>query len=162
MPEIRERGKVVGIYTAHKRGEPTEWNELVHVIPGLGIEGDRYFQVSGISDPSPKTGRQITLIELEAIEDMCRDGIQIAQDQTRRNIITQGISLNDLIGKVFTVGSVELLGIRLCEPCDYLASRTDPRVMQSMAHRGGLRADILTDGYIHINDLITISSMEKT
>ena len=45
--------------------------------------------------------------------------------------------------------------MRLCEPCNYLASRTDPRVLHSMVHRGGLRAEIITEGIIHINDIIT-------
>lgn len=148
-------GKVVGIYIAPQRGEPTEWVEQVHVICGCGIEGDRYFRQPGELDDQPKTGRQLTLIEVETIEAMCQDGIQITPDKTRRNIISRGISLNSLVGKEFVIGTIRLRGVRLCEPCDYLASKTDPRVVHSMAHRGGLRADILTDGFIHIDDLIT-------
>ena len=148
-------GNVIGIYISPHRGEPTVSVEHVHVIPGKGIEGDRYFQTPGMKDALTRTGRQLTLIEQESIEAMCQDGVQISPGETRRNLITQGIALNDLVGKRFFVGQIELLGIRLCEPCDYLASRTDPRVKQSMAHRGGLRVDILSEGYIHINDFIT-------
>jgi MOSC domain-containing protein YiiM len=148
-------GNVVGIYISPRRGEPTIWVEQIHVIPGCGIEGDRYFRLPGTPNDHPKTGRELTLVELEAIEAMCREGLQISPDQTRRNIITRGIALNDLVGKQFSVGIIRLLGIRLCEPCDYLAGKTDPRVVQSMSHRGGLRADILTDGFIRLNDLIT-------
>ncbi len=148
-------GKVVGIYIAAHRGEPTEWVEQVRVIPGKGIEGDRYFRSHDTPDANPRTGREITLVEMEAIEAMCRDGIQISPDQTRRNIVTRGISLNDLVGREFIVGEIRLRGVRLCEPCEYLASRTDPRILQSMSHQGGLRADIVSAGHIHFNDLIT-------
>lgn len=155
-------GKVVGIYIAPHRGEPTISVEQVHVIPGRGIEGDRYFRKSASRDASARTGRELTLIELEAIESMRRDGIQISSDKTRRNVITQGISLNELVGKIFTVGKIQLRGIRLCEPCDYLASRTDPNLKQAMYHHGGLRTDILSEGFIYINDPISISPMEST
>jgi MOSC domain-containing protein YiiM len=64
------------------------------------------------------------------------------------------------VDKNFSVGAIQLRGIRLCEPCDYLAGRTDPRVKLSMTHRGGLRADILSEGIIHIDDPIIPSSQE--
>jgi MOSC domain-containing protein YiiM len=151
-------GRVIGIYIAPQRGKPTVWVEQAHVIPGHGIEGDRYFQEPGIRHGITRTGRELTLIEMEAIESMCQDGVNISPDKTRRNIITHGVSLNDLVGKKFSVGEIQLLGIRLCEPCDYLASRTDPKIKQSMTHRGGLRADILTEGFIRINDPILASA----
>ncbi len=150
-------GKVVGIYIASHRGDPTLWVEQIHVIPGGGIEGDRYFVLPGTPVDQPKTGRELTLIEIEAIEAMCQEGVNISADRTRRNIITHGIALNDLAGEVFMVGKIRLRGVRLCEPCNYLANQTDPRLLQSMAHRGGLRADILTEGFITLNDLITTS-----
>jgi MOSC domain-containing protein YiiM len=57
---------------------------------------------------------------------------------------------------LFFIGNIQLRGVRLCEPCQYLADRTDPRILKAMAHRGGLRADIITEGNIHIDDTITI------
>ena len=54
----------------------------------------------------------------------------------------------------FFIGEIQLRGVRLCEPCQYLANKTDPRILHAMVHRGGLRADILTEGNIHINDSI--------
>jgi MOSC domain-containing protein YiiM len=150
-------GKVEAIYIAAARGEPTVYVEQVHVVPGKGIEGDRYFGLPGVNGIPTKSGRELTLIEIEAIEAICsQDGITLSPDQTRRNIVTRGISLNDLVGQEFYVGSIRLCGIRLCEPCSYLASRTDPRIISSMAHRGGLRTDILTEGTIHLNDIITL------
>jgi MOSC domain-containing protein YiiM len=148
-------GIVKAIYIAHEKGEPTFSVDQVHVVPGLGIEGDRYYQILLNPGKTSKPGRELTLIELEAIEYL-RDveGVQITPEQTRRNIITSGIGLNDLVGSEFQIGSVRLRGVRLCEPCQYLADRTDTRILQSMVHRGGLRVEIITEGFISINDII--------
>jgi len=149
-------GKVEGIYITPNRGEPTVLVEQVHVVPGMGIEGDRYFTQQGMTNVDSKPGQEITLIEIEAIEAICQEeGVNITPDQTRRNIVTRGVSLNDLVDQFFSIGVIQLRGIRLCEPCNYLASRTDSRILHSMAHRGGLRAEIISEGIIHVNDIIT-------
>lgn len=151
-------GKVEAIFIAPNRGDPTISVEQAHIIPGMGIAGDRYFGMAAKKDPNAKPGREITLIEIEAIDAIRQeDGVQITPDQTRRNIVTRGVSLNDLVGRIFTIGNLQLRGIRLCEPCDYLANRTDPRIKKSMSHRGGLRAEIITEGIIRLNDIITIT-----
>jgi MOSC domain-containing protein YiiM len=150
-------GKVVAIYIAPAQGEPTIYVEQAHVVPGMGIEGDRYYNLAAKSNENLKPGRELTLVEMEAIDSICQqDGIPLTPDQTRRNIVTRGIPLNDLVGRVFTIGATQLRGIRLCEPCSYLAGRTDPRILTSMVHRGGLRAEIISEGIIHLNDIITI------
>jgi len=149
-------GKVVGIYIAQNQGDQTVSVDRIHVVPGMGIEGDRYFIKRTESEKQSKTGREITLIELEAIDSIrLIDGIQITPQETRRNIITKGIPLNDLVGHIFFIGTIKLRGVRLCEPCQYLANKTDPRILHAMVHRGGLRADLLTEGYIQTNDIIT-------
>jgi len=149
-------GKVVGIYIARNQGDQTVNVDRIHVIPGMGIEGDRYFKKQNEVEGQSKTGHEITLIEVEAIESMrLNDGIQITPQESRRNIITNGISLNELVSHIFFIGEIKLRGVRLCEPCQYLANKTDPRILYAMVHRGGLRADILTEGDIHINDSIT-------
>jgi len=125
----------------------------------MGIEGDRYYNLAVKKNPDFKPGHELTLVEMEAIESICQqDGIPFTPDQTRRNIVTRGIPLNDLVGRVFTIGTIKLRGIRLCEPCSYLAGRTDPRILTSMAHRGGLRTEIISEGFIYLNDIIIISS----
>jgi hypothetical protein len=84
-------GKVVGIYIAECKGDEVVFVNQAHVVPGLGIEGDRYFKKTSDPDGQSKTGREITLIEIETIESMCDDdGIQITPQQSRRNIITVG------------------------------------------------------------------------
>ncbi|NJD59751.1 MAG: hypothetical protein C3F13_11410 [Anaerolineales bacterium] len=154
MPE----GTVVLIYISPARGEPTVGVDQVHVIPGKGIQGDRYFSEQGKDGEGYRPDRQLTLIESEAIDAIRQeDSIPIFPADTRRNIITRGIRLNDLVGCDFFIGKIRVHGIRLCEPCNYLASRTHPQIITSMADRGGLRAEILSDGTISINDIITIA-----
>ena len=149
------QGKVEFIYISPKHGDPTISVDQVHAVPGFGLEGDRHFGSAKKGNKPPGAGREITLIEIEAIEEMQQeDGIQLTPDQTRRNIIARGIPLNELVGHEFFVGEIRLRGVRLCEPCEYLAKRTDLRILPAMVHRGGLRAEILTDGIIHVNDLI--------
>jgi MOSC domain-containing protein YiiM len=149
-------GKVIGIYISPMRGEPTSSVDQIYVVPGKGIKGDRYFRQTDTGEMHTKSGQEITLIEMEAIEALRQEeGIQVTPGQTRRNIVTSGVSLNDLVGAVFTVGNIQLRGVRLCEPCNYLASRTDPRILPALTHRGGLRAEIITEGVISINDNIT-------
>jgi MOSC domain-containing protein YiiM len=67
--------------------------------------------------------------------------------EARRNVVTRGIDLDALVGRRFRVG-VECLGQRLCEPCSHLGHLTTKGVLRELIHRGGLRADVLTDGHI--------------
>ncbi len=53
-----------------------------------------------------------------------------------------------------SVGEVTLRGIRLNEPCNHLASLTDDKVKPGLVHRGGLRAQILSEGVIRPGDTI--------
>jgi MOSC domain-containing protein YiiM len=150
-------GKVVAIYIAPAQGEPTIYVEQAHLVPGMGIEGDRYYNQALKSGKDSKPGHALTLVEMEAIEAICQqDGIPLTPDQTRRNIVTCGISLNHLVGHVFTIGATQVRGVKLCEPCSYLAGRTDPRILSAMTNRGGLRAEIISEGIINLNDIITV------
>jgi len=128
----------------------------VTAIAGVGLEGDRYATHAGTFSAKPKPGRQITLIEAEAIEALQRElGIVLALGETRRNIVTRGIALNHLVDREFTVGSLRLKGWELCEPCSDLARMTGkPQILAGLVHRGGLRAEILEGGVIRVGDLV--------
>ena len=100
--------------------------------------------------------REVTLIEIEAIEALEREkNIAIAPGAARRNVVTRGVPLNHLVGREFQVGSVRLRGTRLCEPCAYLEGLTQKGVLAGLIHRGGLRAEIVTAGTIRVEDIIT-------
>jgi len=126
-------------------------------IPGRGLEGDRYFNGRGTFSPTPpKPDFELTLIESESIEAFAREsGLPFTAQHGRRNLVTQGIALNDLVGREFTIGEVRVRGVRLCEPCNYLAKITWPEVLRGLVHKGGLRAQILTEGTLRVGDPIT-------
>jgi MOSC domain-containing protein YiiM len=148
-------GTLVSIYIAAESGQPMVEAGQAQAIPGSGLEGDRYASGQGLYSTTPGTGRQVTLIELEAIEAFNQEeGLDYPASQSRRNLVTRGVPLNHLVGAEFRVGPVTLLGVRLCEPCDYLARLTRPEVLPGLVHRAGLRADILTPGLIRPGDEI--------
>lgn len=149
------QGVVAAIYIAPAAGQPTVPVNEVRAVPGKGLEGDRYFSQAGFYSDRPGPFREVTLIEIEAIEALRRDHqIELEPGDSRRNIVTRGVPLNHLVGREFRVGEVRLRGIRLCEPCSHLAGLTQPGVLPALVHRGGLRAQILTEGMIRLGDTI--------
>ena len=125
----------------------------VNAVAGKGLEGDRYFNASGTYSKKSGTHREVTRIEIEAIEGFERDyGVKLEPRNSRRNIVTRGVALNHLVGQEFRVGEVLLRGIRLCEPCGHLAELSQAKVLPGLVHRGGLRAQILTGGTIRTGD----------
>jgi len=149
------QGTVVSIHIAAAAEGPMALVNEVCAAPGKGLEGDRYFKQVGTYSNNPGSGRDVTLIEIEAIEALKRDhGIELAPGESRRNIVTRGVALNHLVGRDFKVGAVTLRGIRLCEPCSHLEKLSRKGVQRGLIHRGGLRAHILTDGTIGVGDTI--------
>jgi MOSC domain-containing protein YiiM len=109
-----------------------------------GIAGDRHADQC-----------DITLIEAEALEAFTAEtGIELSHEESRRQVLTRGIRLNDLVGKRFAVGEVEVVGRELCEPCNHLQSLTRPGVLRGMVHRAGLNADIVRPGRIAVGDRV--------
>ena len=119
----------------------------VAALAGKGLKGDRQFFEEGAAP-----GEALTLIEAEVLEDVGLTGVQ-----SRRQVVVRGVRLNDLIGKRFRVGDVECLGVEICEPCLHLQSLTRPGLIKDMIHRGGLNADILTDGQISVGDVVSVA-----
>jgi MOSC domain-containing protein YiiM len=147
-------GTVESIYIASDAQKPMESVAQVAAIPGQGLEGDRYALKLG-TFYKPEPDRELTLIEAEAIEAIKRDyQIDLPAGDARRNIVTRNLPLNHLAGREFTIGDVRIRGLRLCEPCDHLQKLTGKPVIKSLLHRGGLRAQILTPGTIHVGDTI--------
>ena len=83
-----------------------------------------------------------------------RLGIKLTAADTRRNIATSGVPLNHLIDREFHVGAVLMRGTRLCDPCKHLEDLTQRGVMSGLIHRGGLRAQILSEGVIRVGDAV--------
>ena len=147
-------GAVVSLHLAASAGEPTWAVDEVQAVPGRGLVGDRYFLATGFYSDKPGP-RELTLIELETLEALSGEhGIEFATGETRRNVVTSGVPLNDLIDRDFQVGPIVARGLRLCEPCLHLVEVTGKQVLVPLVNRGGLRAQILTGGTIRVGDQI--------
>lgn len=149
------KGELVSINISPSGGAPMQEVEEIRAVPGKGLEGDRYFERTGTYSAKGGTGREITLIEVEALEALWREAdINLLPGEARRNLVTRGVPLNHLVGREFRVGMVTLRGVRLCEPCSHLAGLTQPGVLPALVHRGGLRAEIVSEGIIRVGDPI--------
>ena len=137
------------IFILKVRGGPQVECTTISVVAGAGIEGDRNFAQN--DDP----GQNISLIEAEEIEAFFSESREVRDiSVTRRNIVTRGVRLNDLVGKDFMIGEVKLRGVELCEPCALigrtLASADYPvaAVVKRLTNRAGLRTNALSSGDI--------------
>jgi MOSC domain-containing protein YiiM len=149
------QGRVVSIHVAARASVPTQAVEQARAVPGRGLEGDRYFLGVGFYSGRPGWWAELTLIESEAMEAVRRDyGIELDAGETRRNIVTRDVPLNHLAGIEFRVGEVRLAGWKLWEPCGHLEKLTRPMMRAALAHRGGLAARILTEGWIRVGDAV--------
>lgn len=148
-------GTLEAIYLATKPELPMQLLHEARVVPGRGLDGDRYFTGEGSFTEPGNPDREITLIEIEAVEAASSEhNLELDVHETRRNLVTRDVPLNHLVGREFHVGDVRLRGIRLCEPCGHLEKLTRQGVRKSLVHRGGLRAQVLTEGFIHVGDPI--------
>ena len=119
-----------------------------------GLEGDRFFRESWTAAKRPD--KAVSLIEEEVLEmAVAEQQIKISGDKTRRNIITRGVPLIDLLDREFVIGKVMMRGIRLFEPCAHLEKVSKlSGIFRALENRSGLKAAILSDGVIHTGDPI--------
>lgn len=127
---------------------------------GKGIYGDRYYSQKGTFSSKGKVqpDRDVTLIEIENINAFNTEHSQnITALDLRRNIVVSNCNLNELVGKEFQIGNVILKGLRLCEPCEYLADKLDnPKVLTNLIHKAGLRAQIIKGGSIDMTSQVEV------
>jgi MOSC domain-containing protein YiiM len=148
-------GVVTGLFVASAAGSPMESRDEVRVLLHRGIDGDRYATGAGTYSGASGSGRHVTLIAQEVLDAVRAElGIALAGVETRRNVLTEGISLNDLVGRRIAVGEVLLAGTRLAEPCAHLERLTRPGVRTALLRRGGLRAEVVVPGVIRVGDRI--------
>lgn len=147
-------GTVEAILVAAEAESPLVRVTSARALAGRGLEGDRYATRQGTFGRAGGSGYDLTLIEAEALGELEADGVAVSWEDARRNVVTRGVDLNALVGRRFRVGEVECVGRRLAEPCAHLQRLTRPGVLRGLVHRGGLRADILSDGAIAVGDRI--------
>jgi MOSC domain-containing protein YiiM len=122
---------------------------------GVGVVGDRYACRLGFYSDLHHDGRQVTLFESETLHAIERDyKISLQPTDHRRNITTEGVALNHLVGRRFRVGETLLEGVMLSVPCRHIEQVTGKEVFNAMIHRSGLMARIVRGGPIRLGDLI--------
>lgn len=127
---------------------------------GRGLEGDRYFEQRGTFSNAQARRHDLTLIEAEMLDGLELPTGGVTPEEARRNVVTRGIELNALVGEHFIVGQVECFRQRWCGPCAHLERLTTqtgtPGTLRALIHKGGLRADVLSDGEIRVGDVVAI------
>lgn len=146
------RGTVEGLAVAPAAEAPMQLLEVAQARAGRGFDGDRY--AAGAGTFTPRAGRRpgydLTLMAAEVLDEMAAAGQALDFAGTRRNVLTRGIDVNALVGRRFRIGDVLCEGRRLCEPCVHLDRLSGPGILRPLIHRGGLRADVLTDGEVRL------------
>ena len=144
--------KVFKIGITKKNNEIIEEVSSIEVLANKGVVGDRHF--NEYNDPY----NQITLIELENIDYYNNKyNLNIPYIDFRRNIVTKGIKLNDLINKKILVGDVKLEVIDLCRPCKHLQEKLNQNnIIKEFLRRGGIRCHILNSSQIKVGDNIKL------
>ena len=137
---------------AANNNQPIKEVNSIEVLANKGIVGDRHF--NDFND----SYNQLSLIESENIDEYnIKFGLNIPYINFRRNIITKGIQLNNLIGKKIQIGNVELEGVELCRPCRHLTEMLNQKnILKEFMRKGGLRCQILSSSKISIGDKINL------
>ena len=146
--------KVFKLGITRNNNKKIEEVETIEVLANKGVVGDRHFD--NYNDPYC----QLSLIESENIDEYnLKFGLNIPYLDFRRNIITKGIKLNDLVGKKLLIGNVEVEGIDLCRPCRHLTEMLDQEnILKEFLRKGGLRCQILSSSQIKVGDSIKVLS----
>lgn len=145
-------GIVEHVHVAASRGAPVLEVESIELVKGIGVVGDRNALAPGEWDHT-HIGEELTLVEAESLERLARDyDIHLKPGETRRNLTTRGIALNELVGRRFRIGGVIAEGVELCEPCTHLQGLLGKPIIKPLAHRAGLRALLVNSGTIRAGD----------
>ena len=156
------QGSIAGIFVAPESAADMVALSEVRALADRGLEGDRFLRDSW--NAVNRSDKSVSLIEDEVLQLAARE---LGQDSiahlTRRNLVTRGVPLIELLHRDFTVGSVRMRGIRLFEPCGHLVKVTGmPGIFGALHHRSGLKAAILNDGLIRIGDPIALEPAAAT
>jgi MOSC domain-containing protein YiiM len=146
------QGVVTDLWVTDERtGSPTA-RESVEAVADRGLRGDRYFRPADADGP----GVEVTLIEREALDAATRDyDVSLPPGAHRRNVVTNGVPLNHLVGRRFRVGDAVVEGTGLCEPCAHMESLAVDGAREALVHRGGLEASIVETGDVAVGDDIS-------
>ncbi len=160
-PGATWRGNVKEIFITPVSGQAMIAVPSVRAFADGGLEGDRFYRESWNAVQRPD--KAVSLIESEVLNLAASEiGVEGIAILTRRNIVTRGVPLVELLGREFAIGNVRMRGIRLFEPCPHLVGVTKiPAIFKALEHRSGLKAAVLSDGEIKIGDAVILNSCER-
>jgi hypothetical protein len=141
-------GRVEALVLAPAAEAPVVLVDEAVAVAGRGLEGDRYAAGAG-TFASGRPGSALTLVDAAVLDSFDRDL------DHRRNVVVRGTDLNALVGREFTLGEARCRGRRLCEPCAHLDRLNGGGILRPLVHRGGLRADVVSDGTVRVGDQLT-------
>jgi MOSC domain-containing protein YiiM len=145
-------GHVERIRIAAEGSAPMESVESVTARPG-GLVGDRYYEGTGYYSPFDVC--EVTFVAAEALETIDEEfGIDLTDGRHRRNVVTRGVDLQDLLDHRFAVGDVTFEGTRPRPPCAHVEQVADEEgVMEALSEgRGGICADVVEGGELRVGD----------
>ncbi len=132
------------------------------LLPGRGLEGDRYALGGGTWAQYPDLEKQLTLIDAADVAAVAAEvGVPLAPGDTRRNVVTTGIDLPSLVGRWFAVGDALLFGAKRCPPCTHLERLTGVRLVKAMVHRGGINAGVFAGAEVADGAVVRVVSEEE-
>ena len=149
-------GIVEQIFIAERSGQPMRPVGEVVGEAGRGLLGDRHCRPIDAPPLAPSDRvPDVSLVEAEVLESLRAEyGIEFDPSETRRNILTRGIRLNDLIGRQFRLGGLLCEGVEICEPCIHVQQKVGKPILKPLVHRGGLRARIVASGTVRVGDAL--------
>ena len=148
-------GAVVEIFITPAGGDTMQRVEEIEALAGCGLRGDRYCKRSGYWTDVDEC--EVTLIEAECLEEIrAKTGINVEDGEHRRNLVTRGVRLDDLLGKRFQVGKAGLEYDRPRPPCGHVETLTEAGMTRALINRGGICARVVVSGTIRPNDPIVV------
>ncbi|MGY1745069.1 MOSC domain-containing protein [Blastococcus sp. SYSU D00695] len=136
-------GTLLEIWSTPAAAEPMRLLPAGRLVAGAGLEGDRYALGGGTWARYPDLEKQLTLIDADDVAAVAAEtGVALTPGDTRRNLVTRGLALPELVGRWFAVGDALLFGMKRCPPCTHLERLTGGKLVKAMARRGGVNAAV--------------------
>jgi MOSC domain-containing protein YiiM len=155
-------GILLEIWSTPAAAQPMHRLPAGRLVAGAGLEGDRYALGGGTWAQYPDLEKQLTLIDTDDVAAVAAEsGVALTPGGTRRNLVTRGIALPELVGRWFAVGDALLFGMKRCPPCTHLERLTGGKLVKAMAYRGGINAAVFAGAPIAEGSVVRPVSEEE-